>query len=242
MRRLIIWLIAMLPLFTGCLHGDPVIPCVCSAELPGTQYSIWLHGPDLGGGEYGYFYTIETPDGNCGRRKLGDVTIDGSIPPRLDDLDNGVFRVTWGDSPNAAFTTIDTKQRLIVNDSSESNTENVPFETPCYLRPDRWTGQIQLAGTQYSVYLYGPEYGYYYRILTPDGQVGSRELGDVTIDESIPPQLDDLGNGVFRVTWAKYPTAAFTTIDTKQKLIVDDSNESNPKNIPFETPSYLRPE
>jgi len=124
--------IAILPLITGCFLGDAAIPTVCSTQLTGTQYSIYLHGPHNGG----YFYTIETPDGDCGLRELGGATIDQSIPPRLEDLGNGVFRVTWGKSPNTAFTTVDTKQLMIIDDSSESYPVNVPFETPRYLRPE----------------------------------------------------------------------------------------------------------
>ena len=122
-------LIAMLLLFTGCrlrYLGDAAIPTVCSTQLPGTRYSIYLHGPHDGG----YSYAIETPDGNCGIRWLGAVTIDESIPPRLDNLGAGVFRVTWGKAPDTVFTTIDTAQRLIVADSNKSNPGNHPFETP----------------------------------------------------------------------------------------------------------------
>ena len=125
-------LILSLLLCTGCFHGDAAVPIVCSTDLPGTQYSIILHGPH----EIGYFYTIQTPDGDCGWRELGKISLGEPATPNLEDLGNGVFRVTWGNSPDAAFTTIDTEKKLIVNDSNKSNPENTPFETPRYLRPE----------------------------------------------------------------------------------------------------------
>jgi hypothetical protein len=127
-----ILLIATIPLIAGCFIGDAAVPIVCSTDLPGTQYSIYLHGPH----DIGYFYTIETPDGDCGFRELGQIEIDESVPPKLEDLGNGVFRVTWGKHPDAAFATLDTKQKLIVADSNKSNVVNVPFDTPRYLRPE----------------------------------------------------------------------------------------------------------
>ncbi len=123
-------LILLLLLCTGCFHGDAAIPIVCSTPLPGTRFSVYLHGPHNGG----YVYSIETSQGDCGVRDLGAVTIDETVPPRLDDLGDGVFRVTWGKSPSTAFTTIDTKQLLFVKDSNTSNAVNVPFEEPAYLR------------------------------------------------------------------------------------------------------------
>ena len=122
--------ILTLVLCTGCHLGDAAIPIVCSTQLPGTRFFVYLHGPNNGG----YIYSIETSQGDCGVRELGKVTIDTTIPPQLDDLGSGVFRVTWGKSPNTAFATIDTKQFLIVNDSHKSNPTNVPFEQPRYLR------------------------------------------------------------------------------------------------------------
>ncbi len=126
-------LIATLPLLGGCIiHGDAAIPIVCSTRLPGTPYSVYLHGPNNGD----FFYVIETHDGDCGQRHLGAVVITSSVTPKLDDLGNGVFRVTWGGQPNAPYATIDTMRRLFVDDSNESNQDNEPFETPRYLRPE----------------------------------------------------------------------------------------------------------
>ena len=125
-------LILLFLLCSGCHFGSEAIPTVCNTDLPGTQYSIYLHGPH----DIGYFYTIETPDGDCGFRELGQIEIDESVPPKLEDLGNGVFRVTWGKHPDAAFATLDTKQKLIVADSNKSNVVNVPFDTPRYLRPE----------------------------------------------------------------------------------------------------------
>jgi hypothetical protein len=127
-----VYLIATLPLLAGCIHGDAGVPIVSMTRLPGTQYSIYLHGPNFAE----YFYTIESPNGDCGLRKLGEVAVDESIPPRLEDLGNGVFRVTWGKEPHTVFAIIDTAQRLFVGDSNKSNPANQPFETPRYLRPE----------------------------------------------------------------------------------------------------------
>ncbi|QDU42656.1 hypothetical protein Mal52_11230 [Symmachiella dynata] len=124
-------LLAILPLITGCI-GDADVPIVCSTDLPGTEYSIWLHGPH----EIGYFYTIGSPDGDCGLRKLGQISIEEPVNPKLEDLGNGVFRITWENPGGKAFTTIDTEKQLIVNDSNKSNQQNTPFETPRYLRPE----------------------------------------------------------------------------------------------------------
>ena len=126
----IVVLFGVLPLIPGCFLGDRAVPTVCSTKLPGTQYSVYLYGPDVGG----YFYIIHSPDGDCGTRVLGQTAIDESVPARLEDLGNGVFRVTWGKSPNTAFATVDTKQRLFVADSNTSNPLNAPFKTPGYLR------------------------------------------------------------------------------------------------------------
>ena len=122
--------IPTLVLCTGCYLGDAAIPIVCSTQLRGTRFSIYLHGPNDGD----YIYSIETSQGDCGVRELGKVSIDTTVAPRLDDLGNGVFRVTWGRSPDTAFATIDTKQLLIVKDSNKSNPTNVPFEQPRYSR------------------------------------------------------------------------------------------------------------
>jgi hypothetical protein len=124
--------IALIPFVTGCFFGDAAVPIVCSTDLTGTQYSICLHGPH----EIGYFYTIETPDGDCGLRELGKISIDESIPPKLEELGDEVFRVTWGTPPHTAFTTIDTTLKLVVADSNESNPAKTEFETPRYLRPE----------------------------------------------------------------------------------------------------------
>ena len=128
MRRL---LLIVLMLTSGCF-GDAAIPMPCSTDLPGTKYSIHLHGPD----EARYYYQIWTADGDCGWRELGNISFDQPVNSKLENLDNGVFRVTWGNPPNDAFTMIDTKKLLIVIDSNKSNPKNVPFETPRYLRPE----------------------------------------------------------------------------------------------------------
>jgi hypothetical protein len=112
-----------------------MLPIVCSTQLPGTEFSICLHGPRPDSSEY--VYSIETSQGDCGIRELGNVTIDETIPPRLDDLGSGVFRVTWGTSPHTAFVTVDTRQLLIVEDSNKSSPAEVPFEEPRYLRNQR---------------------------------------------------------------------------------------------------------
>ena len=122
---------AVLLLSAGCM-GDAAVPIVCSTDLPGTQYSVYLHGPD----QNGYFYTIETSDGDCGLRALGVSSFDHPIIPKLEDLGDGVFRVVWGNGPESPFTTIDTVRKLIVKDSNESNSVNTPLQTPRYKRPE----------------------------------------------------------------------------------------------------------
>jgi hypothetical protein len=123
--------VSTIPFVAGCI-GDAAVPTVCSTKLPGTRYEIYLFGPD----KSGYFYSIESPDGDCGMRGLGHIAIDESIPPRLETLGKGVFRITWGRAPTTAFATIDTTKRLIVADSNNANPSNTPFETPRYLRPE----------------------------------------------------------------------------------------------------------
>ena len=115
----------------GCMQsrGLPNI----STELPGTEYSIDLHGPDDGDI---YYYTIGSPDGDCGLRHLGKIRLNHPVTPKLEELGSGVFRTTWSDAPNDAFATIDTEKKLYVDDSNESNSKNQPFETPRYLRPE----------------------------------------------------------------------------------------------------------
>lgn len=135
MARLLLF--AILPLTTGCGYfGDAGPAILCKTKLPATEYTFYLFGPCPAAGLAQHTYTLATHDGDTGFRELGEVSIDQPDKSKLDDLGNGVFRVTCGRPPATVFVTIDTKHALIVEDSNKSNPKNSPLETPRYLRPE----------------------------------------------------------------------------------------------------------
>lgn len=135
MARLL--LLAILPLTTGCgFIGDPGPAILCKTKLPDTEYTFYLFGPCPEAGLAHHSYTFVTPDGDTGYRDFGELSIDQPGASNLDDMGNGVFRVTCGKPPATAFVTIDTRNALIVEDSNTSNAKNSPLETPRYLKPE----------------------------------------------------------------------------------------------------------
>jgi hypothetical protein len=90
-----------------------------------------------------------------------------------------------------------------------------------------------LPGTELSVNFFGPDTkGQYDYIVRSNDIWIHRPLGSLKPDQIAPGTLHDLGGGIFRIEWG---AAAYAVIDTKKELIVEDSNNANPRNQPFST-------
>lgn len=92
-----------------------------------------------------------------------------------------------------------------------------------------------IPGTKLTVDLGGPdrknEYHYYVRL--PDNRYTYRFLGTLPNDRLKPVGVEAFGDGVFRIQWGTEPNCPFAILDVTNSRIVEDSNESNPKNTPF---------
>jgi hypothetical protein len=91
-----------------------------------------------------------------------------------------------------------------------------------------------LPGTPFTVNLGGPDTkGNYGSHIWSGRNFTYRPLGRLRPDQTAPVALDDLGGGVFRVRWGNLADGPYAVIDTRNQRIIEDSNEANPKNVPF---------
>ena len=112
----------------GCI-GHPALPQASPADLPGSPFSVILYGPDSEGG---YDYTMYAYSGrrsqqSYGTRSLGIVTVNTTNPIVAETEESGVYRITWGEGQNGAYTVIDLVNRQIVEDANPDNGKNQPF-------------------------------------------------------------------------------------------------------------------
>ena len=104
---------------TGC---RPVT--VQTTPLPRTNLEVRLEGPDEKGH---YLYMIKESGAIVASRFLGPAQVTSQSVPSITDDGKGLVTLTWGSGHGSAFTTIDTKRRLIVEDANQANQPNQPF-------------------------------------------------------------------------------------------------------------------
>lgn len=106
----------------GC--GDNASDPITQTELPGTGFTVWLHGPDSKGH---HRYSVSDNSSVLIDRFLGPAQV--SRPPKAELFDEGSgrFRIEWGSGRGAAYTVIDSTNRKIVEDTNGANPSNEPF-------------------------------------------------------------------------------------------------------------------
>lgn len=117
--------LSILLLVSGCYFGDAALPIVSTTPVPDSGYEVHLGGPDRMG-SFGYYITSQSSR-NYGYRTLGPLRPDQMTPATIERLDDGVYRIQWGSTSDAAFAVIDFKQGRYVEDSNLSNPSNQPF-------------------------------------------------------------------------------------------------------------------
>jgi hypothetical protein len=104
------------------------MPELFRTEIPGSQYSVSVFGPDESGE---FHYTIWTIDTKLAfahvSRSLGSAPVDPIAEPIVVDNGNGIYRVQWGTKSDSAFVTIDSRDDVIVDDSNAANSTNTPI-------------------------------------------------------------------------------------------------------------------
>ena len=126
----------LVPIILVFTAGCPVGPGdrsrlpVTNTTIPGTEIRVLLHGP----GTKGDYACIVVFKGAWTPRDLGRLETSQTMPARLDDLGDGVFRVRWGNAPSEPYVIIDVKKECIVEDSNKENSKNQPFKRPQFER------------------------------------------------------------------------------------------------------------
>ena len=108
--------------------GDEGISPISKVNLPDSEFSVCLYGPD---DEGNYHYTVFRD--NFRRRfvsrSLGPVDVDQSALPTIKEEAEGIYRITWGSGPGAAFTVLDVSHKTYIEDANPENTRNEPFKS-----------------------------------------------------------------------------------------------------------------
>ena len=94
--------------------------------IPRTNLEVQLDGPDL---KDHYRYIVIENGTIVAERFLGPAQVISKSVPTIADDGKGRVTLTWGSGRGAAFTTIDTKNRLIVEDTNQANQRNHPFQS-----------------------------------------------------------------------------------------------------------------
>ncbi len=115
---------ALALLIFGCI-GDRVLPIVSSTPIPETELKVRLGGPDTKG-VFGYYITSSSGI-NFGNRALGRLKPSQTKPVTIQTQGGGIVRIQWGESSDAPYAIIDTKNRRFVEDSNPMNSKNQPF-------------------------------------------------------------------------------------------------------------------
>ena len=115
---------ALALLIFGCI-GDRVLPIVSSTPIPETELKVHLGGPDTKG-SFGY-YVSSSSGIHFGYRPLGRLKPGQTKPVTIESQGDGVVRIQWGESSDAPYAIIDTKNQRFVEDSNPMNSKNQSF-------------------------------------------------------------------------------------------------------------------
>jgi len=107
--------------------GDVAIPMGPKIDLPDSRYYLHLYGT-VSEGEYFYGLFAEHPFQTFETRTLGPLNIDVTTTPTVKEEAAGVYRITWGNKPDAPYAVIDVKHGKYVEDSNPDNERNQPFK------------------------------------------------------------------------------------------------------------------
>ena len=94
--------------------------------IPNANFAVELSGPDE---KQHYRYAVLERETVVARRFLGPAKVDLPMNPKVVDHGGGRVTVTWGSGRGGAFTTIDTKARVVVADTNQANPSNEPFRS-----------------------------------------------------------------------------------------------------------------
>lgn len=106
----------------GC--GGNASDPITQTELPGTGFTVCLHGPDSKGH---HRYSVSDNSSVLIDRFLGSAQVGRPPEAELFDEGSGRFRIGWGSGRGAAYAVIDSTNRKIVEDTNGANPSNESF-------------------------------------------------------------------------------------------------------------------
>jgi hypothetical protein len=106
---------SVLLLVVGCKEKP-----LAQSALGSTGITVTLHAPNEKGH---YRYSISNQSGALLHRFLGPAMTPNPAQPHVTPEASGWYRVTWGSGAHAGYTLIDTKQRKVISDSNQANSE-----------------------------------------------------------------------------------------------------------------------
>lgn len=106
----------------GC--GGNASDPITQTELPGTGFTVRLHGPDSKGH---HRYSVSDNSSVLIDRFLGPAQVGRPPKAELFDEGSGRFRIEWGSGRGAAYAVIDSINRKIIEDTNGANPSNEPF-------------------------------------------------------------------------------------------------------------------
>jgi len=115
-------LLGVFAILIGCDYraADPGT----ETKIPHTDFFVTLIGPDSKGH---YSYSVSDRSSVLMDRFLGPTPINDPSKADLIDDGSGRYRIAWGSGSGVAYTVIDCKRRVIVEDSNRANRANQPF-------------------------------------------------------------------------------------------------------------------
>lgn len=108
--------------------GDEGISPISEVNLPDSEFSVCLYGPD-DEGNYDYTVFRDNFRRSFVSRSLGPVDVDQPDAPTVKEVSEGVYRITWGSGPQAAFTVLDVSHKTYLEDANPENARNEPFKS-----------------------------------------------------------------------------------------------------------------
>lgn len=108
--------------------GDEGISPISEVNLPDSEFSVCLYGPD-DEGNYDYIVYRDNFRRSFVSRSLGPVDVDQSALPTIKEEAEGIYRITWGSGPRAAFTVLDVSHKTYIEDANPENARNEPFKS-----------------------------------------------------------------------------------------------------------------